>query len=64
MNQKKRTKNEFTFAKQNGITKRQIGIVCYGKNWRLIYRLSDARIIERNKKIENAIRKIMEANNA
>ena len=27
----------FLFAAQHHITKRQIGIVCYGKNWRNIY---------------------------
>lgn len=54
----------FLIAKKHGITKRQIGIVCYGKNWRMIYtaKAENAAIIRRNKKIEDAIRKIMEAN--
>lgn len=55
----------FLYAAQHGITKRQIGIVCYGKNWRMIYKAKaeNAAIMRRNKKIEDAIRKIIEANN-
>lgn len=55
----------FTIASIHGITKRQIGIVIYGKNWRNIYKARDqnARIVKRNKKIAEAIYKIVEANN-
>lgn len=55
----------FLFAQKQGITRRQIGIVMYGKNWRNIYKLrvQDLQQITRNKKVETAIRKIMEANN-
>lgn len=55
----------FLAAAKAGITKRQIGIVMYGKNWRNIYKAAgeNAMIMRRNKKIEDAIRKIMEANN-
>lgn len=55
----------FLFAGKNGITKRQIGIVLYGKNWRNIYKLKDQdlRTIKRNKKIEAAIRQLMEGEN-
>lgn len=55
----------FLTAARAGITKRQIGIVVYGKNWRNIYKAKaqNARILQRNKKIEDAIRKIMESNN-
>ena len=55
----------FSFAAQHGITKRQIGIVCYGKNWRNIYKAKEqnARIIKRNQKIEDAIHKILGTQN-
>lgn len=55
----------FLFAQKQGITRRQIGIVLYGKNWRNIYRLKDQdlRTIKRNKKIEAAIRQLMEGEN-
>lgn len=55
----------FLFAQKQNITRRQIGIVMYGKNWRNIYKLrsQDLKQIKRNKKVETAIRKIMEANN-
>ena len=56
----------FLFAAKHHITKRQIGIVCYGKNWRNIYtaKAENAKIIKRNKKIEDAIRQIIETKNA
>lgn len=56
----------FEYASGKGITKRQIGIVCYGKSWRSIYKAKaqDARIIKRNKRIIDAINKILEAHNA
>lgn len=55
----------FLFAQKQGITRRQIGIVLYGKNWRNIYKLKDQdlRTIKRNKKIEAAIRQLMEGEN-
>ena len=55
----------FLFAEKNGITKRQIGIVMYGKNWRNIYKAKNQwSVIERrNKKIEDSIRKLIEAKN-
>ena len=55
----------FLCAAKAGITKRQIGIVVYGKNWRNIYKAKSQNelIIKRNQKIEDAIRKIMEVNN-
>ena len=56
----------FKIAEANGITKRQIGIVVYGKNWRNIYKIKgeDARIAARNRKIEHAIQAILEGENA
>ena len=55
----------FLFAEKNGITKRQIGIVMCGKNWRNIYKAKNQwSVIERrNKKIEDSIRKLIEAKN-
>lgn len=55
----------FLTAAKAGITKRQIGLVLYGKNWRNIYRAKaqNELILKRNKKIEDAIRKIMEGEN-
>lgn len=55
-------KTLFEEARKLGITKRQIGIVCYGKNWRNIYKAKDQSlwIIKRNKKIADAIQKIKE----
>lgn len=55
----------FKVAESNGITKRQIGIVLYGKNWRNIYKIKgeDARIATRNRKIEHAIQAILEGQN-
>lgn len=55
-------KTLFEEARKFGITKRQIGIVCYGKNWRNIYKAKDQSlwIIKRNKKIADAIQKIKE----
>lgn len=56
----------FLFAAKNQITKRQIGLVIYGKNWRSIYKAKaeSEKITKRNKKIENAIQKILEDRNA
>lgn len=54
------------FAAEHGITKRQIGIACYGKSWRSIYKqkAQDPRIIKRNKRIADAVYKILEDKNA
>ena len=56
----------FKVAESNNITKRQIGIVLYGKNWRNIYKIKgeDAKIAARNRKIEYAIQAILEGENA
>lgn len=56
----------FKVAESNNITKRQIGIVLYGKNWRNIYKIKgeDAKIAARNRKIEHIIQAILEGKNA
>lgn len=50
----------FAEAEKLGITKRQIGLVCYGKNWRSIYKAKAQSIwiVKRNQKIAAAIEKL------